>query len=95
MTTTTATDRDCREAVALAEDTLRATGAPVDEYMLVRAENVIVGTDRCPGPRCWTLVFKRRDLIPTEMPAELTAGGEVFVEVDLAAKKAEVTGYGE
>lgn len=93
--TTNATDRDCQVAVALAEDSLRATGAKLDEYVLIRAENVLTGTNRCPGPRCWTLVFKRRDLIPTEMPAELTAGGEVFVEVDLEAKKAEITGYGE
>ena len=93
--TTNATDRDCQEAVALAENSLRATGAKPDEYALVRAENVLAGTSRCPGPRCWALVFKRRDLIPTEMPAELTAGGEIFVEVNLEAKKAEITGYGE
>lgn len=93
--TTNATDSDCQEAVALAESSLRASGARPDEYMLIRAENVLSGTSRCPGPRCWRLAFKRRDLIPTEMPAELTAGGEIFVEVNLAAKKAEITGYGE
>ena len=93
--TTNATDRDCQEAVALAENSLRTTGVRPEEYALVRAENVLAGTSRCPGPRCWTLVFKRRDLIPTQMPAELTAGGEIFVEVNLEAKKAEITGYGE
>lgn len=93
--TTNATDSDCREAVAIAESSLRAASVQPDEYVLIRAENILAGTSRCPGPRCWAFVFKRRDLIPTEMPAELTAGGEVFVEVDLAARKAEITGYGE
>jgi hypothetical protein len=89
------TARELLAAVALAEAAIRDADRDPADHTLIRAENILIGTDTCPGPRCWRLTFKRRDLIPAQMPAEIGAGGEIFVEVDLAASRARITGYGE
>jgi len=47
------------------------------------------------GPAYWRVTFKRRDLIPKDAASELGAGGEIFVDVDLATSVAKISGHGE
>jgi hypothetical protein len=86
---------DCVEAIRLAEAELQKAGMDVAEVAVVRAERLIAGTPTCPGPSCWVLTFKKRELLPTEPSQRVGAGGETFVEVDLRAAVARVRGHGE
>lgn len=86
---------DCAEAVRLAEAAFPEERGEPKGFHLLRAENLLTGTKTCPGPRCWRLTFIPRDQVPESLDEELTAGGEMFFEVDLNTGKATVSGYGE
>jgi len=88
------TSRECEEAIALAEAMLPSVGKNPQDYKLIEAENLRDRAGAYRGPQFWYLTFKARELIPST-PAEIGFGGEVFVEVDLAERRARVVGYGE
>lgn len=89
------TSWECEEAVALAEAMLPTIGKMPQDYKLVAAGNLRSHAGAYRGPHFWHLTFKLRKLIPSSSEGILGAGGEIFVEVDLAEKRAWVTGYGE
>lgn len=86
---------DLVEAIRLAEGAFGAAQANPAEYRLVEAQRMITGAEHCSGPRCWRLTFKLTRLIPTQLPARVGAGGELFFTVDLDEGRATFTGYGE
>jgi hypothetical protein len=88
-----ATAAEVNRAVELAEQAIAAR-APVAAYRLTSAINMMAGA-QYRGPAFWRLAFKRRDLIPADASGELGAGGEIFVDVDLATSSAVITGFGE
>jgi hypothetical protein len=88
---------DCRQALALAGALLPSLpDLPADpsHYKLVVAENVLAGAAH-GGPHLWRLTFKLRELLPHNGDSAIGAGVEIFVEVDLAAQRARLAGYGE
>ncbi len=86
---------ECAHAVAGAETALSAAGHDPARYALVRA---VLG----PSPRAdaggairWNLTFKERSALTLSPDAPVTAGGEVFVEVNPLDGAARITGLGE
>ena len=94
MTELTTAD-DLFEAIRLAEGAFDAANANPDEYRLVQAQRMLAGAQHCSGLRCWRLTFKLTRLIPTQLPAGVGVGGELFFTVDLDEGRATFTGYGE
>ncbi len=90
----TKTGADLEQAIALAERAF-PTGHLVDDYRLVRAEQMLAGGPKCTGPRCWSLTFKLTALIPSAPDQRVGAGGELFIVADLADGKAHLVGLGE
>jgi hypothetical protein len=88
------TTKELGRAVELAEKEILASGAVVAELKLTSAINLMDGRSY-RGPAYWRLTFKRRDLLPKDAESELGAGGELFLEVDLDAGSAKITGRGE
>lgn len=86
--------RDCHEALSLGIGFLMTKNIDLTQYKLISAENLIKGTDYI-RPHIWRLTFKLKRLIPETSEAEIGAGGELFLEVDLATKTARFLGYGE
>jgi hypothetical protein len=86
--------RDAMRAMALATEALRDEGVDVRRYAI---ESLTRGEPASYHPLRWRVVFKPREEAshPPEEEPRLVAGGEVFVSVDLAARTARVTGYGE
>ncbi len=60
------------------------------DYKLVAATN-----DLAAGPSRWRLTYKLTKLLPSQPGGLVGKGGEVFVAVDVASGKAEITGLGE
>jgi hypothetical protein len=81
-------------AVELAEQAVLASGTALGGLKLVGAVNMMAGREY-RGPAYWRITFKRRDLIPKDADSELGAGGELFVDVDLGASAAKISGHGE
>jgi hypothetical protein len=88
------TAAELNRAIALAEQTLTASGASPAELKLTSAVNMTAGREY-RGPAYWRVTFKRRDLIPKDSSSELGAGGEIFIDVDLDANLAKIAGRGE
>lgn len=82
---------DCHKAIAFAIELLEEGDFNFYELKLITAENLIKST----GPDVWRITFKPKRLIPSNIDSEVGAGGEIFVEVNLAENKARITGYGE
>jgi hypothetical protein len=87
------TATEANRAVELAEKAIAAK-TPVAGYQLTAAINMFAGNEY-RGPSFWRLTFKKRDLIPADADSELGAGGQIFVDVDLKANVATITGFGE
>ncbi len=87
------TAAEVNRAVELAEKVIAAR-TPVAGYQLTSAINMVAGKEY-RGPSFWRLTFKRRDLIPADAESELGAGGQIFVDVDIKAGTATITGFGE
>jgi hypothetical protein len=83
------------DAIKLAEAAFSAASAKPQDYSLVKAERMLAGDPNCTGTRCWQLVFKLTDLIPTTSSDRTGAGGELFYTVDLDSGAAVLTGRGE
>lgn len=82
--------RDCTAAVRLAEKLLVEKNVDLNQLTLVRAEYIPRG-----AAFVWRLTLKRRDLLPATPEEPIGAGGETFVEVDVGAGQARITGTGE
>ncbi len=95
MSETTNWASDVEKALALAVGAFTEAKATRSDYILMKAERVLFGSDSCSGRHCWRLTFKLGSLVPQGPDAEIGKGGEIFVEVDLKATKATLTGYGE
>lgn len=86
---------DAQRALGLAEALLAAEGRPLDTLKLILAKNLVVKGDGTVAPHLWRLTFKPARLLPMGPSDPIGAGGEIFVEVDLTAGRARITGYGE
>jgi hypothetical protein len=89
------TASDLTQAIELAESAFSGAQADPRQYSLVKAERLTGGDKNCRGSRCWQLTFKLNRLIPSQLPARVGAGGELFFTVDLDAGRALLTGRGE
>jgi hypothetical protein len=89
------TATEAHRAIELAEGTLGRAGIRLADYRLLRAVNLIGPDSVYRGPDYWRLTFKRRDLVPATADKELGAGGELFVDVDIATATATIAGHGE
>ena len=92
---TSTTANDLIEAVGLAERGFGTADASPSDYVLIRAQRLLAGDERCTGTRCWQLTFKLSRLIPTTANPRIGAGGELFFMVDLERGSAMLTGRGE
>jgi len=88
------TSNELEQAVELAERIVVAGGTALDQLKLTSAVNMMAGS-AYRGPAYWRVTFKRRDLIPKDAASELGAGGQIFVDVDLATSVAKISGHGE
>ena len=79
----------------MAEAMLPTIDEKPEDYKLIAAGNLWDLAGVYHGPQFWHLTFKLRELIPSTPEKALGKGGEIFVEVDVAQKRAWVTGYGE
>jgi hypothetical protein len=85
----------CQQAIRLAVQCLKDGNINIDEYTIIRADNLIVKGQFYEGPEFWNITFKKKSLIPIDKNGMIGAGGEIFVKANLAGKTAMITGYGE
>ena len=83
---------DCRIALSLGIDWMRAAHEDADDYRVV-AVTLLLGDQR--GARFWRLRFKRAQLLPGTPDDRVGAGGEILIDVDLDTRTATLAGYGE
>lgn len=83
-------DNDYKMAISIAEKYFPEFKLNRADYKLVKIENDIFGKGNIPN---WKLTFKDKKLFSKD--GLIGKGGEVFIEVDLQAKKAKILGYGE
>jgi len=86
--------KELNRAIDLAERTVAGSGEDVSALRVTSAVNMLAGNEY-RGPSFWRVTLKRRDLIPKDASSELGAGGEIFVDVDLATNLAKIAGRGE
>jgi hypothetical protein len=87
--------KDCAVAVRLAEATIAQHGKDASQYVVLRAEYVSGKARDWAGAMIWRITFKPRQLMPTGPFEPIGAGEEIFIEADVTAGGAEVTGFGE
>lgn len=75
--------RECREARDLALSRLREEGYAAAAYRVTAVE-----ATAALGPGAWRVVLRPQRVTPQSSETELTAGGELFVDVDLATGEA-------
>lgn len=90
----TSTDRECGEAVSLAEALLRTIAEEPAAYQMIAAQTLI-GRGAATAPGGWNLTFKRRELVPQSREEPIGAGGELTIHVDLTAGRAWFVGRGD
>lgn len=88
------TASELAKAIELAEQAVLRDGVALEQLKLISAINMMAGREY-RGPAYWRITFKRRDLIPRDADSELGAGGELFIDVDLGANAAKLSGRGE
>jgi hypothetical protein len=78
-----------RDAVAIAASAiLEQSPYPASDYVLTAARQMTI-----KGKYIWRVTFKPSQLLPEDPSKEaIGAGGEIFVNVDLKTKKAEIRG---
>jgi hypothetical protein len=81
---------DCRLAIDLGAGLLMTIVDNPLEYKLVSADNVLH-----VDAHIWRLTFKPKSLLPVEDQLELGAGGELFIDANVATRQANLSGYGE
>ncbi|CAN5332002.1 hypothetical protein BH23BAC1_BH23BAC1_17830 [soil metagenome] len=80
----------CEEIVNLTIELLKANQINDDLYQIVSLLHVFHN-----GTSIWNVILKNKHLIPDSPDQAIGAGGEIFIEVNLATGKAKITGYGE
>ncbi|MDY0004049.1 MAG: hypothetical protein RBU30_22310 [Polyangia bacterium] len=86
---------DCVRAMRLAEKQLVESGKKAEDYKLIEAKNLVIKGGGQVAPHLWRLTFKPRSLLPEGNDGIIGAGGEIFLEADLKAGRARISGYGE
>ncbi|MFA6187568.1 MAG: hypothetical protein WC770_10230, partial [Phycisphaerae bacterium] len=82
-------------AIHLAGKCLIDNKIQLDNYKLIKAENLYINNSKYIGPDNWYVVFKSKNLIPDSNDCPIGMGGEIFIEVDVKNTKAKILGYGE
>jgi hypothetical protein len=90
-----APEKECLEAIGLAKDLLATLKLKPSDYKLIVMKNLVVRGNEYKGPQYWDITFKSRSVIPDKADECVGAGGEIFIDVDLSARKATLRGYGE
>lgn len=86
---------ECNNAITLLNRFLKKKDEfDSKHYKLVRAENLLVEFSE-EGATIWLFTLKERSLIPTTKEETLSAGGEVFIRVNLSTENIYIVGYGE
>jgi hypothetical protein len=80
------TEREARDALALALAYLSTVVKSADEYRLVSVQNILVCEDASPAR--WLVGFKLRSLIPATDDGKIGKGGDLFVEVNTTTRQA-------
>lgn len=80
------TEREARDAIALALAYLPTVVKSADEYRLISVSNILVGEDASPAR--WLVGFKLRSLIPAGDDGKIGKGGDLFVEVNTTTRQA-------
>lgn len=76
--------QDCLDAIAAGMRALAAQLPDDGPFKLIGVTNLLKGASQPSGPSVWELTFKPARLIPPSTAAEVGAGGELFVRIDLA-----------
>lgn len=69
--------------------------APTDYHLVSVQNGVSSSAGAIYNPNLWRLTFKPQELVPSTASVEMGAGGELFIEVDLASSRARLAGKGE
>lgn len=85
---------ECREAIELASAWM-AQHYDMSTFKLIAAENAVRKGPGFAGPAVWRLTYKPRRLVPQDADAEVGAGGEILIEVNLDGEVATMLGRGE
>lgn len=85
---------DCCRAIALAGRFMSKSKIDPRLYRLVKAE-LTIGQQGPAAQSVWMLTFKPAALIPQTSEQVMGAGGELFLQVDLATEEVVLRGYGE
>lgn len=80
-----ATEREARDAIALAVAYLPTVVKSADDYRLVSVHNILAGEDASPAR--WLVGFKLRSLIPDRDDGKIGKGGDLFVEVNTTTRQ--------
>ncbi|HEY0483240.1 MAG TPA: hypothetical protein VGD37_37215 [Kofleriaceae bacterium] len=78
------TEREARDAIALAVAYLPTVVKSADDYRLISVTNILVGEDASPAR--WLVGFKLRSLIPTGDEGKIGKGGDLFIEVNTTTR---------
>jgi hypothetical protein len=89
------TASECTQAIELAERVLLHNHYKLDEYKIIKIENLILQGKQYKGSEFWSVVMKKKSLIPDGKNDIIGAGGEIFIKVDLKRKTASIIGFGE
>ena len=81
--------------IHIAEKCLIDNKIEIEDYKLIKVENLYINNSKYIGPDRWYVVFKLRSIIPKEENRPLGIGGEIFIEVNSKDKNAKILGYGE
>jgi hypothetical protein len=87
-----ATERQARDAIALAVAYLPTVVPSADDYRLVSVVNILVGEDASPAR--WLVGFKLRSLIPDRDDGKIGKGGDLFVEVNTTTRQVVTARWG-
>src|ERR1043165_89895 len=81
----TTTEREARDALALALAYLPTIVKSADDYRLISLNHLLVGEDASPAR--WLVGFKLRSLIPTSDDGKIGKGVDVNVEVNTTTRQ--------
>lgn len=84
----TATDREARDATALALAYLPTVVKSPDDYRLISVHNILTGEDASPAR--WLVGFKLRSLIPASDDGKIGKGGDLYIEVNTTTRQAVI-----
>jgi len=86
-------NEEYKAAIRIAEKLLPELKLKRDDYKIITIENMVISGDKYEGPNIWKITFKSKTLFRND--DMMGKGGEIFIKVNLEAKKASLIGYGE